>query len=127
MRLGIQFTVNKGGPSALRGQGEVVNISSNGVAFRTETALTPDQSVDASMEWPVALNGDCVLRVTMEGRVVRVDNGLAVMSVLRHDFRTVGRLGMAARSAVDAVNAPRGSLLAATAHPPPSVLRQVSN
>jgi hypothetical protein len=67
------------------------------------------------MEWPVALNGDCVLRVTMEGRVVRVEDGLAVMSVLRYEFRTGGRVGMPAGRDLEALKRRIGSLLAPVA------------
>ena len=112
LNLELRFTASTGGRSSIQGRGEVVNISSNGVAFRTEIALTPGRSIDASMEWPVALNGDCVLRVTMEGRLVRVENGLAVMSVLRHEFRTGGRVGTPASSDLDALKRRIGSLLA---------------
>jgi hypothetical protein len=75
------------------GQGEVVDISSSGVAFRTAVELMPGAPIEASMNWPVTLNGDCLLRVTIEGRVVRItEAGLAVMSVDRYEFRTGGRV-----------------------------------
>ncbi len=92
MSLGMKFT---SGNRRVRtdGHGEVVNISSSGVAFRTACELTPGAAIQASMSWPVTLNGDCVLRVSMEGRVVRTaEDGLAVMSVDRYEFRTSGRL-----------------------------------
>ena len=111
LNLELRFTASTGGRSSIQGRGEVVNISSNGVAFRTETALMPDLSIDASMEWPVALNDDCVLRVTMKGRVMRVENGLAAMSVLRHEFRTGGRAGMPASSDLEALKRRIGNLL----------------
>ena len=91
--LTLRFTVSKGHRKQIQGHGTVVNISSNGVAFRTETELASGLPIEASMEWPIALNGDCMLRVSLEGRVVRVGNGLAVMSLARHEFRTGGRLG----------------------------------
>lgn len=115
LNLELRFTASKGGRSPIQGRGEVVNISSTGVAFRTETALTPNQSIDASMEWPAVLNGDCVLRVTMEGRVVRVENGLAVMSVGKYEFRTGGRVGTPATSDLDALKRRIGSLLSPVA------------
>ncbi len=92
MSLGIRFT---SGNRTVRtdGQGQVVNISSSGVAFRTTSELTPGEHIQASMSWPVTLNGDCVLRVSMEGRVVRTaEDGLAVMSLERYEFRTGGRV-----------------------------------
>jgi hypothetical protein len=103
LNLELRFTASKGGRQPIQGRGEVANISSSGVAFRTETALLPGLSIEASMEWPVALNGDCVLRVTMEGRVLRVENGLTVMSVGRYEFRTGGRLGAPSNSDLEAL------------------------
>jgi hypothetical protein len=111
LNLELRFTAGQGGQSPIQGRAEVVNISSNGVAFRTETALTPGLSIDASMEWPVALNGDCVLRVAMKGRLVRVENGLAVMNVLKYEFRTGGLVGTPATSDLEALKQHIGSLL----------------
>ena len=79
----------------MEGSGRVANISSQGLAFRTEVALEPGSPINASMEWPVALNGACALRISIEGHVVRVADGLAVMSVERYEFRTGGRLAAA--------------------------------
>lgn len=92
MSMGIKFSSGNR-RTRTDGQGEVVNVSSSGVAFRTAAELTPGAAIQASMNWPVALNGDCILRVTMEGRVVRVaEDGLAVMSLDRYEFRTGGRV-----------------------------------
>ncbi len=110
--LALRFTANKGRRSQIQGHGDVVNISSSGVAFRTESELTPGLSIAASLAWPVALNGDCVLRVTVEGRVVRVENGLAVMSVARHEFRTGGRVGAPARTEMEALKRRLDGMLA---------------
>jgi hypothetical protein len=118
LNLELRFTAYRGARETLQGRGEVVNISSSGVAFRTEAALLPGLRIEASMEWPVALNGDCVLRVTMEGRVLRVENGLSVMSVARYEFRTGGRLGAPLTSDLEVLKRRIGSLLAppAAAH-----------
>lgn len=91
MSLAIKFS---SGTRRVRtdGQGEVVDISSSGVAFRTAVELAPGASIQASMNWPVTLNKDCLLRMTIEGRVVRTTAaGLAVMTVDRYEFRTGGR------------------------------------
>jgi hypothetical protein len=118
LNLEIRFTVSNGGRKRIQGRGEVVNISSRGVAFRTETALTPDVSIDASMEWPVVLNGDCVLRVMMEGRVLRVEKGLSVMTVIRYEFRTGGRVGAAPDSDLEALKRRIGGMLIPALPPP---------
>jgi hypothetical protein len=92
MSLAIKFTSGNHRTRA-EGQGEVVDVSSSGVAFRTAAELAAGTLIQASMSWPVTLNGDCMLRVSMEGRVVRTaENGLAVMSVDRYEFRTGGRI-----------------------------------
>jgi hypothetical protein len=39
----------------------------------------------------------------MEGRVLRVENGLTVMSVGRYEFRTGGRLGAPSNSDLEAL------------------------
>jgi len=110
--LELRFTASKGGREPIRGRGVVVNISSQGVAFRTDIALAPDLNIEASIEWPVTLNGDCVLRVTVEGRVLRVQDGLSVMRVTRHEFRTGGRVGMPAPSELEVLKRSIGGLLA---------------
>jgi hypothetical protein len=111
MNLELRFTASKRGLHPIEGRGEVVNIGSRGVAFRTETTLLPDLNIEASIEWPVALNGDCVLRVTMEGRMLRVQNGLSVMRVDRYEFRTGGRVGTPSSSEIELLKQRIGNLL----------------
>jgi hypothetical protein len=112
LNLELRFTASKGSRQPIQGRGVVVNISSRGVAFRTDTALAPDLNIDASIEWPVTLNGDCVLRVTVEGRMLRVQDGLSVMRVDRYEFRTGGRVGTPAASDLEALKQRIGTLLA---------------
>ena len=111
LNLELRFTASKGSRQAIQGRGVVVNISSRGVAFRTDTALTPDLNIEASIEWPATLNGDCVLRVAVEGRMVRVQDGLSVMRVDRYEFRTGGRVGTPAPSDLEALKQHIGTLL----------------
>src|ERR1035438_699815 len=51
LNLELRFTASMSRRSPVKGRGEVVNLSSRGVAFRTETPLTPGLSIEASMEW----------------------------------------------------------------------------
>lgn len=111
LNLEVRFTANKRGLPPIEGHGEVVNIGSQGVAFRTATTLMPNLNIDASIEWPVALNGDCVLRVSLEGRVLRVENGLSVMCIDRYEFRTGGRVGTPSSSEMEALKRRIGNLL----------------
>ena len=115
LNLALKFTATRGRRIRLQGFGDVINISSNGVAFRTETKLSPGMNVRASMAWPVTLNGDCVLRVSVEGRLIREESGLAVVSIERYEFRTGGRVGAPARAEMEALK--RGFSAMTTAAP----------
>lgn len=110
LNLELRFSAGKGGKQQIQGTGQVVNLSSQGVAFRTATQLELDCCVNASLQWPVALNGDCALRVSMTGRVVRVESGLTVMSVDTYEFRTNGRIAPAAGQEVEVLKQRIGGL-----------------
>jgi len=115
LRLDLRFNAGRGGRHRIPGAGEVVNVSSQGVAFRTATALEPDWSISASMEWPVRLNGDCILRVAMEGRILRVEPNLCVMSVERYEFRTCGRVAAPQVQEVDVLKRQLDGMLSVSA------------
>jgi hypothetical protein len=117
VNLNVRFSAGKGGRLRTHGQGKVSNVSSQGVAFRTETPLAPGWYINASMEWPVTLNGDCVLRVSMEGRVLRVEDGLSVMSIDRHEFRTGGRVAAPATEEAEVLKQRIDGLLGPAAAP----------
>jgi len=90
--LEIRFSAGRG-RRHVQGVGQVVNVSSSGVAFRSESPLDADWYINASMQWPVALNGNCALRIAMTGRIVRVTGDVSVMNIETYEFRTSGRAG----------------------------------
>ena len=91
VNLPVKFTGISGSMRIL-GTGTVVDISSRGFSFRADTPLQHGMVVTASLAWPVALNEDCRLRLSIEGHVVRVDGALVVMTINRYEFRTSGRV-----------------------------------
>ena len=97
LNLPVRFSVSGRGQKEAQGNGEVVNISSQGVAFRTEAALEAGLGVRASITWPVALGGECLLQLSIEGKILRHDGDLAVVEVRKHEFRTSGRIGTPGR------------------------------
>ncbi|MGD0497189.1 MAG: PilZ domain-containing protein [Bryobacteraceae bacterium] len=97
LNLPLRFWASGRDRKAEQGNGEVVNISSQGVAFRTDAALAAGMSVRASIAWPVALGGECLLQLSIEGSVLRQDGKLAVVEVRKHEFRTNGRMGASGR------------------------------
>ncbi len=111
MQLEMRFTAGLRRRNPVQGAGEVVDISSKGVAFRTSSVLERGMSISASMNWPVALNGECALKISMEGEVLRISEGLAVMSVERYEFRTSGKVGAVSKSDVGVLSQQLGRML----------------
>jgi hypothetical protein len=70
--------------------GRVLDISSKAVAFRTEDPIKRDTRLKVSLPWPAKL-GECRLRLSFEGVVLRTRGNLVVVSIERPDFRTAGR------------------------------------
>jgi PilZ domain len=70
------------------GLGRTINMSSGGVLFTAESVLVPGRSLEVSVSWPAQLNAKCGLRLVARGRVVRFEEGKAVLQILQYEFRT---------------------------------------
>jgi hypothetical protein len=71
-----------------QGRGKVENISSSGLAFRTDAPPKVRSRLAVSLVWPVKLDNRIMLRLVFEGVVLRVSGGLVVVSIGRPEFRT---------------------------------------
>ncbi len=89
--LPLRFAATKGRREVIQGSGTVTNISSKGLAFRTDAELSPGLEIQATVNWPVALNENCGLKIAFGGRILRSAHGEVVMSVGSYEFRTNGR------------------------------------
>ena len=87
----------------IRGTGQVENISSKGLAFRADRPLKPGCQVSVSLAWPAKLDDQCMLRLALEGVVLRIRGNLVVLTIQRQEFRTAGRSTAAARDEVAAI------------------------
>ena len=67
--------------------GTTVNMSSTGVLFRTASTLKPGLCMELDINWPVQSENRTALRMRVFGRVVRVEEGLAVLQISKHEFR----------------------------------------
>ena len=76
------------------GTGETVDMSSGGIAFTASETFRVGSHIELSVSWPVLLNGDCAMKLVVEGRVVRSTNQLTAIRMDRHEFRTQGRSQM---------------------------------
>src|SRR6202789_4711314 len=53
------------------GEGEPIDMSRGGVAFRTNKALTTGSLIELSISWPALLYDSCPMRLVVFGRVAR--------------------------------------------------------
>jgi hypothetical protein len=91
------------------GTGQVENISSRGLAFRSDVPLYPGLRLNVSMAWPAKLD-ECMLRLAFEGVVLRVHGGVAVVTIERPHFRTAGKSSASAREEIAAMANSIGAL-----------------
>lgn len=73
------------------GQGETVDISSGGVAFRADADLAAGNYIELSISWPALLDDSCPMRLVVYGRVVRRADALVASTVEKWEFRTGSR------------------------------------
>lgn len=73
------------------GRGETVDMSSGGVAFRTDVALSAGNYIELSIKWPALLDDSCPMRLVVYGRVVRRSDSVAACTVEKWEFRTGSR------------------------------------
>src|SRR4030095_15813002 len=72
-------------PNPTQFTGKVENISSSGLAFRTDKPPGPGSHLAVSIAWPVKRD-DCRLRLVLDGTVLRASGGLVVVTILRPEF-----------------------------------------
>jgi hypothetical protein len=73
------------------GEGETIDMSSGGVAFRTHKALTAGSLIELSISWPALLYDSCPMRLVVFGRVARREDLVAACTVEKWEFRTGSR------------------------------------
>jgi hypothetical protein len=74
------------------GSGQTLNISSNGVLFRTaDERLTPGKRIEMSINWPAQLDNRCFLKLVARGRIARVTGDEVAVEIHQYEFRTAGR------------------------------------
>jgi c-di-GMP-binding flagellar brake protein YcgR len=76
------------------GMGKTVNMSSNGVLFTTERALSLGERLEVAVNWPAQLDHKCALKLVTTGRVVRSESGVVAIVIERYEFRTQSIHGM---------------------------------
>lgn len=70
------------------GWGELVNISSSGALFTTESPLPLKKRVELWINWPALLMDSVPLKLVVYGVIVRLEPGRAAVKIGKHEFRT---------------------------------------
>ena len=76
------------GQRGFYGLGKTINMSSGGVLFTIEYALSEKQRIELAVSWPAKLNGAIRLQLVALGRVVRADETQAAIAIERYEFKT---------------------------------------
>ena len=76
------------------GIGKVINMSSSGVLFSTETTLTVGERVELTVSWPARLNEVTPLKLVTLGRVVRSEEKQAAIAIEKYEFKTRSSAGV---------------------------------
>ena len=88
LALDVRYSVlHRTGP-AETGSGKLVDVSSSGLRFTGEAAVTPGLKLDVAINWPVLLDGRIQLQLTVSGVAVRSSGTEISMRIQKHDFRT---------------------------------------
>jgi len=74
------------------GSGKTLNLSSNGVAFVTESSLPVGAYIELSIAWPALLENRCPLQLVGFGRVLRSEGGTVASTLEQYEFRTLARI-----------------------------------
>ncbi len=74
------------------GKGCTVDLSSGGILFDAGRTLPVGQKVFLSISWPVLLHDAARMQLTVDGRVVRSDSAGVAVQMMKHEFRTAGRM-----------------------------------
>src|ERR1043166_5936526 len=83
----VKYKLSKG-KVITTGSGKTLNIGSTGVMFTTEQHLPVGRTVEVSINWPVCLDGGCLLKFVASGPVIRSEGDRAVIRIDRYEFRT---------------------------------------
>jgi hypothetical protein len=89
LALPLTYRVVKGKGGA--GSGTTLNISSTGLRFTTEVALTPGLRVQLALTWPALLNGTVPVKLMIDGTVIRASATDAAAKIRSYEFHTSAR------------------------------------
>jgi hypothetical protein len=90
-RFPVALKLNYRMTSGECGKGEVCNISSGGLMFRSGSVLLVGKMIDVILAWPLLMDGDCPMQLRISGRVVRSDATGTAIAIGKYEFQTADR------------------------------------
>ncbi len=72
------------------GLGRLLDMSSSGALFTTESDLPIRAPIEVAVSWPALLDNRTHLKLVLSGHVTRSDESQAAMSIRKYEFRTLG-------------------------------------
>jgi hypothetical protein len=89
----MRYRLNNKRDGGTEGVGQTLNISSNGVLFRSsDPSLLPGKRIELSISWPARLDNRCNLRLVARGRIARIVHDEVAVEIDQYEFRTAGRV-----------------------------------
>lgn len=72
------------------GTGTIVDMSSSGVLFQTDTKLPLDGTVELWIAWPALLHNTLPMQLMVAGRITRASGCEIAIAIAQYEFRTAG-------------------------------------
>ncbi|HVT93881.1 MAG TPA: PilZ domain-containing protein [Bryobacteraceae bacterium] len=88
IQLDVQYREMGRRSDCVRGYGVTKNIGGKGILLTSQHVLRVGARVELSMDWPFLLDGKTLLRLVLQGRVIRSENKETAVAIERHEFRT---------------------------------------
>jgi hypothetical protein len=84
----VRYQCVKGSRVSAFGTGKTLEISSREIRFTTQQALKNGEKVRLAVDWPALLDNTCLMKLEIQGWVVRSESGGVAVKIERYEFRT---------------------------------------
>jgi hypothetical protein len=84
----VLWTMKGARSQPISGKGVSVDFSSTGLAFKCTVPLPVGKRLDLSVDWPAMLDGRLPMKLSLRGKIVRVQDGVVSVEILAKEFRT---------------------------------------
>ncbi len=84
----VEYRLIQGKEVVESGIGQMVDMCSGGIRFRSSRTLPVGKEVRLSVDWPVRLNQVVPLRLCVTGRIIRSEGNEAVAKIKKYEYRT---------------------------------------